>query len=171
MEFPYMPSPPCKAEDLDMHSRIKELSDVCTAWKDTTHIDCGSSVFQLAIAKLCHYNGTGSHGKLAHALASHLRPAALAEFDKAMAAVFVAGAEVSTLPVCPCPALLPLTLPVTAFISVFLPVAWQAMDVFSLAAEGTACSELVVCRWPMHTVCALCIKRCRTLHLAKRPSV
>ncbi|DBB10622.1 TPA: hypothetical protein ACH3X3_007133 [Trebouxia sp. C0006] len=35
----------------------------------------------------------GSHGKLAHALASHLRPAALAEFDKAMAAVFVAGTE------------------------------------------------------------------------------
>ena len=100
-----MPSPPCcKAENLDMHSCIKELCDVCTAWKDSTHIDCGSSVFQLAIAKLCHYNGTGSHGKLAHALASHLRPAALAEFDKAMAAVFVAGAEVSTLPVCPCPA-------------------------------------------------------------------
>ncbi|KAL0031439.1 hypothetical protein WJX77_000485 [Trebouxia sp. C0004] len=35
----------------------------------------------------------GSHGKLAHALASYLRPAALAEFDKAMAAVFVASAE------------------------------------------------------------------------------
>ena len=38
----------------------------------------------------------GSHGKLAHAVASHLRPAVLAEFDKAMAAVFVAGAEVRT---------------------------------------------------------------------------
>ena len=37
----------------------------------------------------------GHHGKLAHALASYLRPAALAEFDKAVAAVFVAGAEVS----------------------------------------------------------------------------
>ena len=36
----------------------------------------------------------GTHGKLAQALASHLRPAALAEFDKTMAAVFVAGAEV-----------------------------------------------------------------------------
>ena len=36
----------------------------------------------------------GTHGKLAQALASHLRPAVLAEFDKAMAAVFVAGAEV-----------------------------------------------------------------------------
>ncbi|KAA6426767.1 MAG: hypothetical protein FRX49_03092 [Trebouxia sp. A1-2] len=38
-------------------------------------------------------DSAGSTGKLAHALASHLRPAALAEFDKAMAAVFVAGAE------------------------------------------------------------------------------
>lgn len=28
-------------------------------------------------------------------MASHLRPAVLAEFDKAMAAVFVAGAEVT----------------------------------------------------------------------------
>ena len=37
----------------------------------------------------------GTHGKLAHAMASHLRPAVLAEFDKAMAAVFVAGAEVN----------------------------------------------------------------------------
>lgn len=37
----------------------------------------------------------GTHGKLAQALASHLRPAVLAEFDKAMAAVFVAGAEVN----------------------------------------------------------------------------
>ena len=73
---------------------------MCTARETPTHIDYGSSLFQLAIAKLCQYNA-GSHGKLAHALASHLRPAALAEFDKAMAAVFVAGAEVSTLPVCP----------------------------------------------------------------------
>lgn len=37
--------------------------------------------------------GAGTHGKLAQALAARLRPAALAEFDKAMAAVFVAGAE------------------------------------------------------------------------------
>ena len=39
----------------------------------------------------------GSHGKLAQAIASQLRPAVLAEFDKAMAAVFVAGAEVGSL--------------------------------------------------------------------------
>ncbi|KAL3152351.1 hypothetical protein ABBQ32_001414 [Trebouxia sp. C0010 RCD-2024] len=37
--------------------------------------------------------GAGTHGKLAQALATCLRPAVLAEFDKAMAAVFVAGAE------------------------------------------------------------------------------
>jgi len=91
---------------------------VCTAWATTIPVNYGSSVFQPAIAKLCQFNA-GSHGKLAHALASHLRPAALAEFDKAMAAVFVAGAEVSTLPVCP---FLPLSLGVTAFVSVFLPV-------------------------------------------------
>lgn len=42
--------------------------------------------------KLCWLSG--HRGKLAHALASQLRPAGLVEFDKAMAAVFVAGAEV-----------------------------------------------------------------------------
>ncbi len=78
--------------------------------------DYGSNVLRPAIAKLCPYNA-GSHGKLAHALASHLRPAALAEFDKAMAAVFVAGAEVSTS----AQPLLPLSLGVTAFVSIFLP--------------------------------------------------
>lgn len=84
---------------MDMHSCIKEHCDMCTARESTTHIDNGSSVCWPAIAKLGQYNA-GSHGKLAHALASHLRPAALAEFDKATAAVFVAGTEVSTLPVC-----------------------------------------------------------------------
>ena len=40
------------------------------------------------------FGNAGSHGKLAQAIANQLRPAVLAEFDKAMAAVFVAGAEV-----------------------------------------------------------------------------
>ena len=39
-------------------------------------------------------DNAGPHGKLAQAITSQLQPAVLAEFDKAMAAVFVAGAEV-----------------------------------------------------------------------------
>lgn len=38
--------------------------------------------------------GAGEEGALPSALASHVRPAALADFEKALAAVFVAGAEV-----------------------------------------------------------------------------
>ena len=49
------------------------------------------SIWRSLLALSCN---VGSHGKLAHALASHLRPAALTVFDEAMAAVFVAGAEV-----------------------------------------------------------------------------
>ena len=47
----------------------------------------------LAQQRVCEPDA-GTHGKLAQALATRLRPAVLAEFDKAMAAVFVAGAEV-----------------------------------------------------------------------------
>ncbi len=39
--------------------------------------------------------GAGEEGALPSALASHVRPAAVTEFEKALAAVFVAGAEVS----------------------------------------------------------------------------
>ncbi len=150
-----------------LHSCIKELYNVCTAREPTAHGDCCSSVFQPAVAKLCQYNA-GSHGKLAHALASHVRPAALAEFDKAMAAVFVAGAEVSTS-ACPSPAATQSRC--QCFCFCVSAGHLSALDVFSLAAEGTACFGLVVCRLPMHTVYALRIKRCHTLHLAERHSV
>ena len=167
-----MPSPPfCKKENVDMQScnpASRSFVMCAQQGKRLVHSDYGSRFFWPAVAKLCQYNA-GSNGKLAHALASHLRTAALAEFDKAMAAVFVAGAEVSTLPVCP-------SLAAThsrchCFCFCLSARYLSAIDVFSLAAEPTACSGPVVCRLPMPTVYALRIKRCHTLHLAKRPSV
>jgi hypothetical protein len=45
--------------------------------------------------------GAGEDAGFAEALAAELRPAALAEFEKAQAAVFLAGAEVGYSPMTP----------------------------------------------------------------------
>ena len=160
-----MPSLPCcKAENLDMHSCIKDGFCVCIA-KETMICNI---VAQVCFSQLLPSFVNTMQGPMAswhmhlQAICARLHWLSLTRLWQLSLWLAQRSAHLSTHS---CH---------LVYVSLLLCLSFcQALECdrhLQPCSKGAACSGLVVCRVPLHTVYALRIKRCHVSHLANRPS-